>query len=72
MQAGGSVTPSPVDGFRLGVDFGTTNTVAALAWPDGQVQVGGAFSSAALRFTRPVPIRSASSPIRSGASTTAG
>ncbi|MET7421573.1 Hsp70 family protein [Dactylosporangium sp. NPDC005555] len=25
-------------GFRLGVDFGTTNTVAALAWPDGTVR----------------------------------
>jgi glycine betaine/choline ABC-type transport system substrate-binding protein len=25
-------------GFRLGVDFGTTNTVAALAWPDGAIR----------------------------------
>ncbi|HYN95319.1 MAG TPA: Hsp70 family protein, partial [Pilimelia sp.] len=24
--------------FRLGVDFGTTHTVAALSWPDGRVQ----------------------------------
>ncbi|ROT27181.1 Hsp70 family protein [Micromonospora sp. HM5-17] len=25
-------------GFRLGVDFGTSNTVAALRWPDGRVR----------------------------------
>ena len=25
-------------GFRLGVDFGTSNTVALLAWPDGRVR----------------------------------
>jgi hypothetical protein len=25
-------------GYRLGIDFGTSNTVAMLAWPDGQVR----------------------------------
>jgi hypothetical protein len=25
-------------GFRLGVDFGTSNTVAVLGWPDGHVR----------------------------------
>lgn len=28
----------PIDGFRLSVDFGTTNTVAALRWPDGRIR----------------------------------
>jgi Ethanolamine utilization protein EutJ (predicted chaperonin) len=27
-----------VDGFRLGIDFGTSNTVAVLGWPDGAVR----------------------------------
>ncbi len=25
-------------GYRLGVDFGTSHTVAALAWPDGRIK----------------------------------
>src|SRR5439155_9931485 len=25
-------------GFRLGIDFGTSNTVAVLRWPDGRVK----------------------------------
>jgi hypothetical protein len=28
----------PLDGFRLGVDFGTSNTVAVLRWPDGRTR----------------------------------
>ncbi|WP_239160787.1 substrate-binding domain-containing protein [Virgisporangium ochraceum] len=27
-----------MDGYRLGVDFGTSNTVAVLRWPDGHVR----------------------------------
>jgi molecular chaperone DnaK (HSP70) len=26
------------DGFRLGVDFGTSNTAAVLRWPDGTIR----------------------------------
>jgi len=26
------------NGFRLGVDFGTSNTVAVLRWPDGRTK----------------------------------
>jgi molecular chaperone DnaK (HSP70) len=32
---GGVTAPA---GFRLGIDFGTTHTVASLARPDGRVQ----------------------------------
>src|SRR5918997_3708149 len=27
-----------MDDYRLGVDFGTSNTVAVLSWPDGHVR----------------------------------
>jgi molecular chaperone DnaK (HSP70) len=26
------------DGFRLGIDFGTSNTAAVMRWPDGTVK----------------------------------
>ncbi len=26
------------EGFRLGVDFGMSHTVAVMAWPDGSIQ----------------------------------
>jgi molecular chaperone DnaK len=28
----------PIDGLRLSIDFGTTNTAAALRWPDGRTR----------------------------------
>jgi hypothetical protein len=27
-----------MDGYRLGIGFGTPNTVAVLAWPDGRAK----------------------------------
>jgi hypothetical protein len=31
-----------VRGYRLGIDFGTSNTVAVLSWPDRRVKPAGA------------------------------
>lgn len=28
----------PADGYQLGIDFGTSNTVAVIRWPDGRVR----------------------------------